>query len=341
MFDDILKFDILDEPLAKHLTGQHDQSSHGRKGNAQPQDSRAKARERFFALVEDKEAFMEAAGAVLLTRAADVGYENPDFKEGMRLGEVRFMPDSEGVVLTGQELLEQEYEVFKIKNQSAFEYDSEVTEEDFEALDKQFQDAIAQSDPSLFNEEQTGKIAADGFSTVFVYNDKGQKYLLARSAYEKVAHDEDTTNTGLKERTVTVAMIPKGETATGAMDSYGDEKIILSDQALGRATFTIGSGLNGRSFPIRVGEKLPRVASLVTLAKEAGKSKGENIFLDPKFTDKNYIEAQIHGGVSGSDFASVDFLYAPFSARDEETLYNMGIPYTHRQGNNFFPPEDD
>jgi len=39
MFDDVLKFEILDEPIAKHLAGQHDQSTHGHgktKSNAAP-----------------------------------------------------------------------------------------------------------------------------------------------------------------------------------------------------------------------------------------------------------------------------------------------------------------
>jgi hypothetical protein len=84
-------------------------------------------------------------------------------------------------------------------------------------------------------------------------------------------------------------------------DQYGNIKITLKDDVVGRTTMTAGDSLNNYSVPVQVTDAQEGNLSAKALsnATERGSVLGGRVMVA-------YYEAQIHGGVSLSDVKSVD-----------------------------------
>jgi len=89
------------------------------------------------------------------------------------------------------------------------------------------------------------------------------------------------------------------------LDMYGDLDVVLKDDVRGRATFTLGDSLNDRLRPIGV-ENVGSATDLDLYAAD-----GRNWDGGPTLGGRDYIETQIHGGVTLDDIAEVRFSVKP------------------------------
>lgn len=130
-------------------------------------------------------------------------------------------------------------------------------------------------------------------------------------------------------------------------DDYGDIALILKPEVSASTTVTVGDSLDDRAyaFPGTVGNPgrytgNPTEAAAYDTAQDyADYLNGVNVVPDPGFGPSAgglyadmYVEAQVHGGVTVKDIASVHFKGDPPSAAMVERLRQAGITYTVPKG---------
>jgi hypothetical protein len=115
----------------------------------------------------------------------------------------------------------------------------------------------------------------------------------------------------------------------GALDQYGGIQVVLKDGVKSRTTATWGDSLNIPDYTIP--EPLDGMTWRSYALPTAGIGNGELKKLDrdvdsPDWREHNYVEAQIHGGVSVSDIAEVVLDKAPGRAL-RDLLERSGVSW--------------
>lgn len=302
--------------LQKHLSGQHDQSTHGRKGGAGfPKSFDAGSYNRstkFTGSVNNPSGYDKAVSG--LTRPDGTPLDPSNVSASASRAEYR-STSAEGM--------------------------GDAVDKSFDSLDDQANDFIKRQPVSVFiPEENVDSLLADErLRTVYDLDPsvKGEEYLDHRTIYEKVAfgYDSDLSPT---ERPVSGAVLLDGKKAGNdgyLTENYGGVQLILNDGVKGRTTYTIGDSLDNFAKPTTMGGKFPRVVSNVNTASSAyryaNNNEGKNFFDSKDFHSRNYLEAQVHGGVKLSDISKV-ILHYPEGDFDTGRLTALGIPFEINDG---------
>jgi hypothetical protein len=121
----------------------------------------------------------------------------------------------------------------------------------------------------------------------------------------------------------------------GTADAYGPVAVKLKPQVRQRTTATVGDSLNGLAQPYGV-DKLPDLSHDQMMANIYGGVNVQNHL--PHGSIFDYMEAQIHGGVSLDDIDSVHVDLEPGETLDDmfepstlATLHDRGIPVIANQ----------
>ena len=285
------------EEFTKHLAGQHDQSTHGRKKSVSYDTSG------YEALVGKTGGdFQNAIRELGVSFDAAIGSENrfayrsmpaPAEMESNFVSldkNLKELTDKNPVsIMTEEEVLESILDDGKVK--SVFEIDEDM---------------------------------------------KGKQYLEYRSAYEKVAF-EYGIDTPPELRPVSGIVFPSemnDKLIDTFGTNYGSVQLVLKDDVKSRTTVTIGDSLDTFQRPTPIGGKVPRTFDLATTAQFSDKVRskaGENYLTSESFwaLGHQYVEAQVHGGVKLSDIEKVVIHYPQWIDMEATTnrLNDMGIAW--------------
>jgi hypothetical protein len=304
-------------PVQKHLAGEHDQSTHGRKGGAGfPKSFDAGSYDRstkFIGSANNPSGFDKAVS----------GLTSPD---GSPL-------DPSIVTAAANRAEYNSTSVAGIAN----------VDKSFDSLDQQANDFIKRQPVSVFMPEESVDDFLDSEIYLTVFNQdpslKGEDYLDHRTIYEKVAFGYGS-DLEPNERPVSGAVLPSGKEAANdgyLTNQYGSVQLVLNDNVKGRTTYSIGDSLDKFAKPTQVDGKFPRVVGNANTASSAyryaNNNEGQNFFDSMDFHSKNYLEAQVHGGVKLSDISKV-ILHFPEGDFDTGRLTQLGIPFEVNDGIN-------
>lgn len=158
-------------------------------------------------------------------------------------------------------------------------------------------------------------MARDGrMKTVHDTRDKGDEYQKQRGDYEREV-------VGLDDNTPAEHMPVYGYVGdAGTADVYGPVAVKLRPETRDRTTATVGDSLNGLSQPYAV-DKLPDLTDDQLLANIYGGTNVQNYLARGSIWD--YLEAQVHGGVTLDDIESVHI-----ELDHDETLDGVASPET-------------
>lgn len=302
--------------IQKHMAGKHDQSTHGRKGGAGfPKSFDAGSYDRstkFTGSVNNPSGFDKAVGG--LTRADGTPLDPSNVSAAASRAEYR-STSAEGM--------------------------GDAVDKSFDSLDDQANDFIKRQPVSVFMPEEAVDDFLDSETYLTVFNQdpslKGEEYLDHRTIYEKVAFGYDS-DLDPYERPVSGAVLLDGKKAGNdgyLTGQYGGVQLILKDGVKDRSTYTIGDSLDNFAKPTTMGGKFPRVVSNVNTASSAyryaNNNDGKNFFDSKDFHSRNYLEAQVHGGVKLSDISKV-ILHYPEGDFDTGRLTALGIPFEINDG---------
>jgi hypothetical protein len=259
--------------VTKHLEGQHDQSSHGKKGNA-----------KFTSKNYDR--LTGASGSEFQAAIADLGISTNVAKSA----EVRFVFRSMPTKMMEKDFVELDKQLNALTSKNPV---SIMTEEEvFE---------------SILDDGEVKSIFA------FDADAKGLEYLEHRTVYEKVAfgYDQDLPVGERPISGIVYPSDLNDELIDTFGSNYGSVQLVLKDNVKSRTTTTIGDSLDAFQRPISIGEKVPRTVDLAYHAQNATKAtnKGKNMLTDKTWWSFNYVEAQVHGGVKLNDISKVVFHY--------------------------------
>lgn len=161
------------------------------------------------------------------------------------------------------------------------------------------------------------------FKTTYETNTRGDYYMTNRDDIEKKMFGCPKTGLDPKDRPVYgyVDYNPEG----GAESGYGAVQFVLKDSVKERTTFTMDDSLDAKAAPFKKGEEL----NLKHLDPDARYQLEYGV--DSALENLNYIEAQIHGGVSLDDVEKIIFHdNGEMLSRDinlENALNDKGIPF--------------
>jgi hypothetical protein len=301
--------------LSKHLSGKHDQTSHGRKGSG---SSFVKPNlSDYERLRKDPKAFQEAMDELHFAFDPTI---NITTQVGTDFTASRFGFYSIPATLDGTTL-------------PRFKEIEASQEEDFKKIDKDVNEFIEKNPISVFTTEDSLEaiIEEGSFATVHETGLKSWDYTGYRTQYERVAFGYDDT-TPVGQRPVYGAVRPSGQLPSAALvNNYGKIEVVIKDDAKARATFTVGDSLDTFQQPFFMGGKVARTMNLAGQAAHSqsrryGGDKG-NMFDSPLWHETKYVEAQIHGGIKVSDIAKVIIHDGFYGEAMLDTLDEVGIPY--------------
>jgi len=280
----------------KHLAGRHDQSQHGRKG--------------------------AGGGKPLYDTSTYSQFADPNSDSfGQAMSELTNMdgqPIDPSVISMAQARLQ-------FRSTPA----PENWNENFDALDESIGSYLKENPVSVMvPEEVVGSILDDGrLKTTFdLPDDKGNEYLEHRMVYERTAFGYDQT-LPIESRPVSGAVLPEASNTEAFQnfgENYGTVQVVLKDSVKDRTTYTIGDSLDRFQQPTPYGGKPPRTFDLLTTAQNA--RRNPNMFSEPSFQARNYIETQVHGGVNLSDIAKIIF-HSPMIDIPAARLSELGIQW--------------
>jgi hypothetical protein len=293
--------------LEKHLSGQHDQSTHGRGHNANDHnhyDPSAYKRNTSSKAAMDKvisdthylnekgqkESASEWIDADTLEQSKYGGFNNP---------------------ITG---MDKEFEALDHDLGMLMQQRSVQVATTSEALDAILDEGRLKNLTELDNAAQV----------------KGSDYLAKRTAYENIAFGYDD-GTLAEQRPVSGFIVPNRKMPSDIADGYGDVAIELKADVKTRTTFTIGDSLDNYAEPIQFGNRVPKTKEYASIAKDSYnyQQKGETVLNSDWWHNGDYVEAQVHGGVKLKDIASITFYdSSPASVASQTAkLDALGIPY--------------
>jgi hypothetical protein len=295
--------------LLKHLAGEHDQATHGKKGGGS------------FPKSFDAGSYDRATKAGGYEKAVS-GLTRPD---GSPL-------DPSIVQAAGSRA------AFR---STPIEADMGSFDKSFDSLDEQANDFIKRQPVSVFMPEESVADLLDSGTYLTVFNQdaslKGEDYLDHRTIYEKVAFGYDS-DFDPNSRPVSGAVLLDGIKAGNdgyLTNQYGQVQLVLKDGVKDRTTYTIGDSLDNFAKPTQLGGKFPRAVSNVNVASSAyryaNNNDGQNMFDTKAWHSRNYLEAQVHGGVKLSDISKV-ILHYPEGYFDTGRLTELGIPFEVNDG---------
>jgi hypothetical protein len=211
----------------------------------------------------------------------------------------------------------------------------------FDSLDAQANNFIKRQPVSVFMPEESVDDFLDSETYLTVFNQdpslKGEEYLDHRTIYEKVAFGYGS-DLDPNERPVSGAVLLNGKKAGNdgyLTNQYGSVQLVLKDDVKSRTTYTIGDSLDNFAKPTTLGGKFPRLVNTVNGASSAyryaNNNEGKNIFDTKDWHSRNYLEAQVHGGVKLSDISKV-ILHYPEGGFDTGRLTELGIPFEVNDG---------
>jgi hypothetical protein len=142
---------------------------------------------------------------------------------------------------------------------------------------------------------------------------KGEHYLEHRTAYEKVAFGYDN-DTPIEMRPVSGIVYPSemnNDLIDTFGTNYGSVQLVLKDDVKSRTTVTVGDSLDRFQRPTPIGGNVPRTFDLATQAQSSARqaAQGNSMLTDKRWWGNNYVEAQVHGGVKLSDISKIVFHY--------------------------------
>jgi len=295
--------------LLKHLAGEHDQSTHGRKGGAG------------FPSAFDAGSYDRATKSGGYDKAVS-GLTRPDgspldpFNVGSAASRFRYL----STPLDGM---------------------GDAVAKSFDSLDEQANDFIKRQPVSVFMPEESVDDLLDSGTYLTVFNLdpslKGEDYLDHRTIYEKVAFGYDS-DLDPYTRPVSGAVLPSGKVAVDdgyLTNQYGQVQLILKDDVKSRTTYTTGDSLDFFAKPTQMGGKFPRTVihgnTASSAYRYANNNDGKNYFDSKDWTRSSYVEAQVHGGVKLSDISKV-ILHYPEGNFDTGRLEELGIPFEINDG---------
>jgi hypothetical protein len=295
--------------LQKHLAGTHDQSTHGRKGGGG------------------------------FPNAFDTGSYDRATKSGGYGKAVKGLTRADGSPLDPSI-------VEMAGTRAAFrsmpiEADMGSFDKSFDSLDEQANDFIKRQPVSVFMPEESVEDLLDSGKYLTVFDQgpslKGEEYLDHRTIYEKVAFGYDS-DFDPQSRPVSGAVLLDGIKAGNdgyLTNQYGQVQLVLKDDVKSRTTYTIGDSLDNFAKPTTLGGKFPRSVTNVNVASSAfryaNNNDGKNMFDTKAWHSRQYLEAQVHGGVKLSDISKV-ILHYPEGYFDTGRLTELGIPFEVNDG---------
>jgi hypothetical protein len=282
------------KPIAKHMAGKHDQSTHGRKKSVSFDTSG------YESLVgQSSEDFQAAMSGLGISEEVASGSQ-------ARFA-FRSMPAPEEME-SNFVSLDKDLKALTDKNPISI-----MTEED--VLDSILDDGKVKSIFELDDEW------------------KGEQYREHRTAYEKVAFGYDAT-TPPEIRPVSGIVYPSemnDKLIDTFGNNYGSVQLVLKDDVKSRTTVTIGDSLDKWQRPTPIGGQVPRTFDLATMAQSSVKfsGRGENALTKETFWGFTYVEAQVHGGVKLSDIDKIVIHYPQWIDMEATTnrLNEMGIAW--------------
>jgi hypothetical protein len=279
----------------KHLPGKHDQSQHGRK---------------------------RSGSKPLYDTSTYFQFADPDsdsFSQAM----------SELTNMDGQPIDPSVISMAQARLQFRSTPAPEDWTENFDALDESIGSYLKENPVSVMvPEEVIGPILDDGrIKTAFDQPDeKGNEYLEHRMVYERTAFGYDQTFP-IESRPVSGAVLPEASNTEAFQnfgENYGTVQVVLKDSVKDRTTYTIGDSLDRFQQPTPYGGKPPRTFDLLLTAQSA--KRNPNMFSEPSFQARDYIETQVHGGVNLSDIAKIIF-HSPMIDIPAARLAELGIEW--------------
>lgn len=318
------------EPVAKHLPGQHDQSTHGRGGNhglpTEQQIAQARAEGTSMHLpypvppelkgTWDKATDPDASAIEndkamksLLLRGTAYAAQN-----GLSLDpdESEYIEDS-AAELYGKALMRRRMDATmqekawddapESERVAVHRYLSEVRETGQVAIAAR-QDAVE----DILDDER--------FRSQFDANDSNGAYDPTMRAMLETAAFDHHPDVLPEHRPIYGYVVPAGTgVVSGGVSQYGDARFVLREATVDRTTVTVGDSLNTHATPVPMTGPMTQREAHAAVSRTIFGDDGQKLVRSgpERFVDWHYFEAQIHGGVTLDDVAEV---HLPLSMTD-------------------------